>query len=379
MKGRQKEVRAVEENRLLADSPVNRGRQLELDIIKGLAILFMLLVHCLECFIELPWEPTWANRLIYFLGCPPAAPVFMFALGVGLVYSRKNSPRDLAVRGLRILLLGYVLAFFRDFLSMYVLYLRSGSAAELTEGVNEFLGVDILPFAGLTFLFFAGAAKLRFQNIHYIAAALIGGAANLLLMGTSFSSPLLNHFGGLIWGTTEYSWFPFLTWITYPILGYLFGQLLIRCRDKTRLYKICLWVSLPAVLAGGLLYRHYGLYFGWEDYHHTGAYWHHNLLGNLLFASFVVAWTSLAYFAAAKLPEVVVKTLSRWSRNITVMYVIHWMIVSWSIVVLPLPFTLPWILAYFVVLVPVTDAAAVGYLALKGRLFPRAPAGRAAA
>ena len=185
----------MEENRLLADSPVNRGRQLELDIIKGLAILFMLLVHCLECFIELPWEPTWANRLIYFLGCPPAAPVFMFALGVGLVYSRKNSPRDLAVRGLRILLLGYVLAFFRDFLSRYVLYLRTGSAAELAEGVNEFLGVDILPFAGLTFLFFAGAAKLRFQNIHYIAAALIGGAANLLLMGTSFSSPLLNHFG----------------------------------------------------------------------------------------------------------------------------------------------------------------------------------------
>src|SRR5690554_406766 len=103
-------------NSLFADSQVNRGRQLELDVIKGLAILFMLLVHCLQTLSYSPWEPTWANRVIVFLGSPPAASVFMFALGVGLVYTRKNTPRELALRGLRVLLLGYALAFFRDFL-----------------------------------------------------------------------------------------------------------------------------------------------------------------------------------------------------------------------------------------------------------------------
>jgi uncharacterized membrane protein len=36
----------MEHTGLFADSPVNRGRQVELDLVKGLAILFMLLVHC---------------------------------------------------------------------------------------------------------------------------------------------------------------------------------------------------------------------------------------------------------------------------------------------------------------------------------------------
>ena len=289
----------MEHTGLFADSPVNRGRQVELDLVKGLAILFMLLVHCFESFTSLPWEPTWPNRLIFFLGGPPAAPVFMFALGVGLAYTRKNTPGDLARRGLRILLLGFAVAFFRDFLSMYVLYLRTGDPADLAVGIEEALGVDILPFAGLAFLFFAAASKLKFQSVHYAAAALLGAAANLLLAGRVLSSPALNVIAGLIWGTSEYSWFPFLTWIPYPIVGYLFGQLLVRCRDKARLYRLCLEISLPAAFAGWLLFRHYGIPIGWENYdYYSYVYFHHNLLGNLLFITFVVAWISLFFFLA---------------------------------------------------------------------------------
>ena len=370
----------MEHTGLFADSPVNRGRQVELDLVKGLAILFMLLVHCFESFTSLPWEPTWPNRLIFFLGGPPGAPVFMFALGVGLAYTRKNTPGDLARRGLRILLLGFAVAFFRDFLSMYVLYLRTGDPADLAVGIEEALGVDILPFAGLAFLFFAAASKLKFQSVHYAAAALLGAAANLLLAGRVLSSPALNVIAGLIWGTSEYSWFPFLTWIPYPIVGYLFGQLLVRCRDKARLYRLCLEISLPAAFAGWLLFRHYGIPIGWENYdYYSYVYFHHNLLGNLLFITFVVAWISLFFFLAPRLPGFVVATLSRWSRNITEMYVIHWMIVAWSMIFLLPPRSPAWILTYFLILIPVTDWAAGTKKALKGKLFPRAPAGRAAA
>lgn len=56
---------------LCLDGPVNRGRELELDVIKGLAILFMLLVHCFQTFAMESWERTWPNRLIILLGSPP--------------------------------------------------------------------------------------------------------------------------------------------------------------------------------------------------------------------------------------------------------------------------------------------------------------------
>lgn len=88
----------------------------------------------------------------------------MFGLALGIVSSRKNTPKELALRGLRLLLLAYAFAFVRDFLSMYALYLKTGDAAYLEEGINCFLGVDILPFAGLVFLFLAAAAKLRFRS-----------------------------------------------------------------------------------------------------------------------------------------------------------------------------------------------------------------------
>ncbi len=133
------------------------------------------------------------------------------------------------------------------------------------------------------------------------------------------------------------------------------------------------------MLGGWLLHRYYGLNFGWENYHVATDYFHHNLLGNLVLSSFVLAWTGVCFFLALRLPELVLRTLSRWSRNITVMYVIHWMIIAWSVVIYPVPLSLPWVLVYFLLLVPITDWAAVQYTALKAKLSTGGRTGQAAA
>ena len=93
-----------------SDTPVNSGRQLELDITRGLAVLFMIAVHTLMEFGDPVFKESPLGTVIDFLGSPPAAPVFMFLLGAGLVYSRKGTPRELLNRGLRLLALGYVLS-----------------------------------------------------------------------------------------------------------------------------------------------------------------------------------------------------------------------------------------------------------------------------
>ena len=63
---------------------VNTGRQIELDIAKGFAILFMIWVHTAETF-------SAGTGLGYeivdnFLGGPFAAPVFMVCMGIGMRY-----------------------------------------------------------------------------------------------------------------------------------------------------------------------------------------------------------------------------------------------------------------------------------------------------
>lgn len=84
----------------------NTGREKELDIARGLAAVFMVLIHTAGFY----WDGQ--NAVFYnavnFLGSPPCAPVFMFLLGAGVVYSRKSTAEKLLRRGLTLFGLSYV-------------------------------------------------------------------------------------------------------------------------------------------------------------------------------------------------------------------------------------------------------------------------------
>ena len=84
-------------------------RHVELDIVKGFGICFMVLVH-----VMIQFYPYWTgnvvfSRTILALGRFPAAPCFMFCLGAGIVMSRKSTPSALFCRGLRMLAIGYLI------------------------------------------------------------------------------------------------------------------------------------------------------------------------------------------------------------------------------------------------------------------------------
>lgn len=356
-------------NALIAPEPVNRGRQIELDIAKGLAILFMLLVHSFEEFTAWPLQQNVPTYIIEFLGSPPGAPVFMFAMGVGIAYSRKCHAKDLAKRGICLLLGAYILSFFRDFLPHYVLYLKTGATDYLHEALSLLLAADILQFAGLAFLFFGLAVKLNFKAWHYAGAAAIFAGINILVRGISPDSQALKVILGLFWGTDPYAWFPLFNWSAYPICGFLFGQLLIRCTDKRRFYRLALWASLVVMMLFGTYAFVNNVDFGALDGFYQDPYYHHDLIGNIVLVAFVVFWTSLLYFLSNYMPEFVKRTFSRWSKNITVIYCVHWLIIGWSLTIMPLPLDLPWILLYFAVLLVVSDAIAVGYQKLKARVL----------
>ena len=82
---------------------MNCSRQSELDLLKAYPILFMVIIHVYENLSVGRVDPaphTWLEHILQFLAGPATAPAFMFALGVGIVYSRKNTPKVLLKRGL---------------------------------------------------------------------------------------------------------------------------------------------------------------------------------------------------------------------------------------------------------------------------------------
>ena len=68
---------------------VNKGRQIELDITRGLAVFFMILIHFQQYFLPKDYLETNLGVIVDFLGGVPSAPVFMLIMGAGFVIRKR--------------------------------------------------------------------------------------------------------------------------------------------------------------------------------------------------------------------------------------------------------------------------------------------------
>ena len=86
---------------LFSDEKVNTGRQVELDIAKGLAIIFMIFLHTIMVVAayNVGLSPEYNYVFSNVLGRPFAAVIFMFCMGVGVVYSRHSQWDTMIKRG----------------------------------------------------------------------------------------------------------------------------------------------------------------------------------------------------------------------------------------------------------------------------------------
>jgi len=126
-------------------------RQENLELLKALAIVAMVLCHpVIRLGIR---HAGYQQAFPFFFGDVVlgvylgVAHAFMFAMGVGITYSRRSAPGQLMGRGLRIFLLGYALNFCRY--GVYALVEGIISGAFEAETLEALFGPDILQFAGI--------------------------------------------------------------------------------------------------------------------------------------------------------------------------------------------------------------------------------------
>ena len=346
---------------------INTGRQYNLDLLKALAIVSMIICHTVTILSGA--RADYANEFGYqfadaFLGGYFAvAHAFMLCMGVGFVYSKNNGPKALLVRGIKIYILSYVLNFFRG--GMYAIavgILRSRYSEIITYSL---LNQDILQFAGLAMILTAFFKKLKLDCRVILAISVIMSVfsqwAALKYQGNTFMNILIGTFVPTV---KDYSVFVLCGWYLFVAVGICFGELLQRISDLKRFYSWLLGISgvvmivyITASVQNGCFFLSPG-----RIYYYAGGL---EAIG-LLSIDFVLM--SLMYFALDRLPK------RQWtgnrflgicwkmSRNINQIYFAQWCIIGFLSVIfvyelkLPMPYWITYPMG--IIIVPLSYIAA---------------------
>ena len=310
-----------------------RIRHSEFDYVKTLAILFMVIIHVIEelSSVEFTALPAgfWENFIQFGAG-PLAAPVFIFSMGVGIVFSRNQEPVQLFRRGVKLLLVALALNICRDVIPRLIVCLISGSAPEWEVFRYQLFNIDVLHFAGLSFMLTALLKKLKVPVLALVPIGIFmqiaGNELALAFQPTGVAEILLSYIfntGG------DLACFPILPWYASLAIGILAGTAIKKYGDKmNRVYSICFWGGV-SLLAGFIFACHYyevdiRLFHALYEDAFYGQTFFHFLYNTLV----IVIELSLVHLVAR-----------RWKRdfaiadfcgkNLTTIYVVQWMIIGW--------------------------------------------------
>ena len=313
---------------------INSGRQLELDLAKAFVIVNLATIHTV---IECSTDEVLARGAPFFfdsvLGGPLAAPMFLFAMGIGFVYTRRQDAAAFLYRGIKLAIVGFLLNVFRFLIPFVTGYLISGDREQFLEPLfYRVFGNDILQFSAVCFLFVALLKKLKIPDIGFVIIAVIMRLAGDFITGIDTGSQVLNvilaHFIAIEDSAQMvFSDFPLLNWFIIPAIGYVFGKKLISCADKKKFYLVtslpcfifaAVWFTRGIINAAGMFDE------GQNSYYHMGSL---DMLSSIASA---VAFIGIYYLIIKVIPKQIMLVIVKISAAITFVYCIQWILVMWT-------------------------------------------------
>lgn len=290
------------------------------DLIKGFAVLFMIQVHILELFAKQSIYDGLVGSISLFLGGIPAAPMFMAIMGYFIAKNQKSTGR-LILRGLKLIVAGLIL---NIGLNAHLIYrvLNDGWQINIWQYI---FGVDILLLAGLSFIIIAILIRLFKNNfIGYFGLAILIVLLNSILPNYVAENTLINYLLAFFHSSAEWSYFPLIPWLAYPLTGMGFYLLL----EKYPIIKQFKWSILFAILLviAAVIYT---FSFAFQITSNLPEYYHHGILFYLWSLAFMAILT-LGFFGLEKTagnmkPVLFVKWLG---VNVTTVYIFQWLIIG---------------------------------------------------
>lgn len=312
----------------------HKTRLTELDIVRGLAVLFMVVEHVNMYMTD---NKLLGNPLFKLTqdGIGDVAVIFMFIMGMNTVFSKDKSPYNLFKRGCKIFLFSYVFNFIRDFLPALI-SCEIGTSKLIDYNYHHYyeiiMKVDIFQFVGLAFIFCGLLRMLRALPIVELIAGLSISISTLIIGKVTTSITFSNWVQDMLIGGWTHNYFPFICWIAYPVSGAFLARYLVGPNDRNLIYRKLTQLMLSIYLIGWCLNLYFYPsidFYGWHDQFN---YYRQNFIGNIFFLSQSILVIGMLYFALQNelIPEGIKRFLTFWSENITVLYIVSWLLITWS-------------------------------------------------
>jgi hypothetical protein len=328
------------------------------DLMKGIAVVAMVQVHIMELFARPEILTGTAGKISLFLGGPFAAPVFMAVMGYFLVYSLKSGWEKVK-RGMLLILLGLLL---NIGLNLHLLIKIFNGTFELNP-LEYIFGADILFLAGFSIIFIAVLEKI-FRKRFYLVLVL-----SIFIPLTSPYLPdlpsELKYFQAFLYGHASWSYFPVFPWLAYPLVGYAWKKF------ETEYPAAWNWLyqklTFVLILAGLLIICSFIPAF--NIIYNLPSYYHHNVFLFIWITGFLGIWTWLVFKMEFFFGKILAIKYFKWlGKNVTVVYVIQWLIIGNIATAIYKTQSLLSLLLWFVAILALTSILTYFYVQIKAYL-----------
>lgn len=320
---------------IFSAEPINKGRQPELDIAKAVIVFFLAFIHCtIECTPEEGLVSGIPYLFDTVIGGPLSAPVFMFAMGAGMIYTKNNTAVTYVKRGFRIAATGFVLNICRYTVPALIGYAITSDYANYIEPIMyRTLCNDMLQFAGTAMMLIGFLQWIKAPDFIMLIMSFGMSLCGMFLNDTDVDNSVGNILLGFLIGTEDkagmvLSDFPLLNWFIVPVAGNIFGKFLIRVKEKDRFYltvsPVCLVVTAVYFIIG--IKNRAGMFGEGQN-----CYYHITTNDVLISITGVMAVLGVYYFAAKLIPDNFMKRIMGLSKNVTSIYCIHWVVIALTV------------------------------------------------
>ncbi|NVN95334.1 MAG: DUF1624 domain-containing protein [Bacteroidetes bacterium] len=288
------------------------------DVLKGLAVIFMIQVHIMEQFASITASTSWIGKIAYFLGGPFCAPVFIGVMGYFLAVSNQSFPYFLK-RGIVLFLGGILLNIVRS-IHLFITIIHGKYNLDTLFFI---FGADILTLAGLSVLLIGFLRLISKKSLFlYIPILLLFAVSgNLIAMDKQAQNLFLNF----VIGESDPSYFPLFPWFSYVLLAYIFKLIYDKYQSFIFPFSKFHWISVALLSLIILIFTPYAFSISLN----LSVYYHHSFVFFLWVIGFMLLYVLFINYLNNKFKNTKpIRYLSWTGKNVTVIYVIQWIIIG---------------------------------------------------